>query len=369
MKNDDSSDKNAIKNSNEIILSSGLETLFDGRTIRFVKPANPSENESEADKIENNESQKSDDEKKNRNNIQTEEISLNFNSETSQTSENRNDKNNKEVSFDFEYFSNHFSKNQDSDKNNDKAFEVGLQSVFQFENEEFESDSNDLSESEIFQKEEKEFQDENIEAVIKQNDADSLYRLGEKYEHTEITFQDHLRKTIVDPQSILEAMLFVGNRENRPLSLTQATELMRNVSELEAIEALHDLNERYYKNESPYHIIREQDGFRMALRPEMSSIQERFGGKIREFKLSQRAIDVLALIAYRQPISFSEIQEVRSNSGSILTLLTKRDLISQEKKTVAGKKIVYFSTTKRFLKLFNIESLDDLPIVEEIDFR
>lgn len=368
MKNDDSSDKDAIKNSDEIILSSGHETLFDGRTIRFVKPVNLSENEPEDNKIENNESPKSDDEKKNGNNIQTEEISLKFSSETSQPSEIRNDKND-EVAFDFEYFSNHFSKNQDSDQNNDKAFEVGLQSVFQFENDEIESDSNDLSESEIFQQEEKEFQEENIEAVIKQNDADSLYRLGEKYEHSEITFQDHLRKTIVDPQSILEAMLFVGDRENRPLSLAQATELMRNVSELEAIEALHDLNERYYKNESPYHIIREQDGFRMALRPEMSSIQERFGGKIREFKLSQRAIDVLALIAYRQPISFSEIQEVRSNSGSILTLLTKRDLISQEKKTVAGKKIVYFNTTKRFLKLFNIESLDDLPIVEEIDFR
>ncbi|MBQ2791120.1 MAG: SMC-Scp complex subunit ScpB [Thermoguttaceae bacterium] len=178
------------------------------------------------------------------------------------------------------------------------------------------------------------------------------------------------RRVPIGPASILEAMLFVGDRENRPLTLARATELMRNVSETEAIEALADLNERYWRDGAPYRIVRDGDGFRMALRSEFDALAARLvGGKTKEFKLTQTMIDVLALIAYRQPISLDEILETRNNATGALSQLVKRELVAQEKRVVDKKKVAFYSTTPRFLRLFNLESLDDLPIVGDVDYR
>ncbi|MBQ8286181.1 MAG: SMC-Scp complex subunit ScpB [Thermoguttaceae bacterium] len=178
------------------------------------------------------------------------------------------------------------------------------------------------------------------------------------------------RRVPIGPASILEAMLFVGDRENRPLTLARATELMRNVSETEAIEALADLNERYWRDGAPYRIVRDGDGFRMALRSEFDALATRMvGGKTKEFKLTQTMIDVLALIAYRQPISLDEILETRNNATGALAQLVKRELVAQEKRVVDKKKVAFYSTTPRFLRLFNLESLDDLPIVGDVDYR
>ena len=90
---------------------------------------------------------------------------------------------------------------------------------------------------------------------------------------------------------------------------------------------------------------------------------------MKEFRLSQRAIDLLTLVAYRQPISLAEIQADRTGTAPVLAQLVKRGVIAVEKKTVEKKQVSYYRTTDRFLKLLGINSLDDLPIVDEIDYR
>ncbi|MDO5579980.1 MAG: SMC-Scp complex subunit ScpB [Planctomycetia bacterium] len=255
-----------------------------------------------------------------------------------------------------------------------RVFEAGLHSVFQTEEptKDQESDSeegseNDLSDDERYQKEAEEVQQENLDEIIRQNDEDSLFILGEKYDRADSI--DASGSMEINPRNLLEAMLFVGDRNNVPLDLKKATALMRNVSIEEARKAIEDLNLRYEKNGAPYRILEEDQGFRMVLCEEYEPIRDRFFGKIREFRLSQKAIDLLALIAYRQPISAAEITSFKPDCRSILNLLLKRDLIEQERKIVDKKQIVYFRTTPRFLKVFQIESLDDLPVVEEIDYR
>ncbi len=186
---------------------------------------------------------------------------------------------------------------------------------------------------------------------------------------SEIAVDGIVNSAKIRPESILEAMLFVGDAENKPITLALACELMRNVSELEAMEALADLNERYFREGAPYKIVRDGDGFRLALLPQYQEFVARSGEKTRDFKLSQTAIDVLALVAYRQPIMHEEILETRSGAGPVLAQLVKRDLISAEKQTVDKKKVTFYKTTDRFLKVFNLESLDDLPIVGDIDYR
>lgn len=296
----------------------------------------------------------------------------------------------------------------------DDAFAGGLRSLFDAEAEEsenVEAAEEDESDGERFQRDFERERRESLDGVLLQNDADFLREAGEKYERSRVSDADFERKSgarsgsgrasngrndadcqngenkengetdggveasggrraPIGPASILEAMLFVGDRENRPLTLARATELMRNVSETEAIEALADLNERYWRDGAPYRIVRDGDGFRMALRPEFDALAARFvGGKTKEFKLTQTMIDVLALIAYRQPISLDEILETRNNATGALSQLVKRELVAQEKRVVDKKKVAFYSTTPRFLRLFNLESLDDLPIVGDVDYR
>ena len=169
-------------------------------------------------------------------------------------------------------------------------------------------------------------------------------------------------------ETVIEAMLFVGNRENRPLAADQIAEKMRNVSSSEVDQAVVLLNEQYQGRNSPYAIISESGGYRMVLRPEFEPVRTNFYGKIRESRLSQQAIDTLAVIAYRQPITAEEIQQIRRQSCSaVLQQLVRRNLLRVSRETQDNKSIVRYHTTPRFLELVHLQSLEDIPKVGEWD--
>ena len=170
----------------------------------------------------------------------------------------------------------------------------------------------------------------------------------------------------ISPQSILEAMLFVGSPENRPLSSKQAAELMRGVEPGEVGELVQQLNARYAEDGCPYEIIDDSGGFRLALRQEFGRIRDKFFGRVREARLSQAAIEVLSLVAYNQPISNEEVSQQRGTpSGAILSQLVRRQLLRIERPDTKPRRPVYF-TSERFLKLFQLSSLDDLPRSEDL---
>jgi segregation and condensation protein B len=172
----------------------------------------------------------------------------------------------------------------------------------------------------------------------------------------------------LNPRTILEAMLFVGNRDNRPLSAFRAAEKMRNVSPEEIDDAVIALNRDYRQLGCPYTILKESDGYRMVLRPEFDPILAKFYGKIREAKLSQQAIDTLAVVAYRQPISADDVQKIRRQpSSALLNQLVRRGLLGVEREIRDKKRIILYQTTNRFLELFQLDSIGDLPVSEEIN--
>ena len=174
----------------------------------------------------------------------------------------------------------------------------------------------------------------------------------------------------LNPKNILEAMLFVGDRENRPLNPERAAEKMRNVTVEEIDRLAARLNEEYRSLGCPYWIQKDKEGYRMVLRSEFHPILEKFYGKIREAKLSQQSIDTLAIVAYRQPITAEEVQKIRKQpSTAILAQLMRRGLLELIHDIRDKKKITYYRTTERFLELFQLDSIDDLPISEEIEFR
>lgn len=171
----------------------------------------------------------------------------------------------------------------------------------------------------------------------------------------------------VCPRSILEAMLFVGRRDGGPLRIEEAAEPMRGVEPSEIPGLVDELNRRYRGAGCPYEIRSERGGYRLSLTRSFHSMRDRFHGRIREARLSQAAIDVLAIVAYQQPLTAEQIGHLRGKpSGHVISQLVRRGLLRIERPEDQPRKAQY-RTTDRFLRLFGLEDLDDLPRSEELD--
>ncbi|MCS7305263.1 MAG: SMC-Scp complex subunit ScpB [Thermoguttaceae bacterium] len=173
----------------------------------------------------------------------------------------------------------------------------------------------------------------------------------------------------LSPLTILEALLFVGHPDNRPIEPEMAASVMRNVRPEEIPELVRELNRRYEAAGCPYYIVSQGRGYRMTLRKPFWHLRQRFYARIRESKLSQAAIDVLAIVAYQQPVTAEQVEQLRGKpSRHILSHLVQRQLLRIERPQDATRKPYYY-TTQRFLRLFGLESLEDLPKAEDIEKR
>ena len=174
----------------------------------------------------------------------------------------------------------------------------------------------------------------------------------------------------VTPIRIVEAFLFVGTEDNAPIMAEDMAKLMRGVRAEEIEELGDELNEEYIRDGNAFEIISEKGGFKMALKEEFANVRNKFYGKIKDAQLSQAAIDILSVIAYKQPVDRESIESLRGRScGGILNQLVRRELISFERSSEKGqgrKKI--YRTTDRFLEIFGLDSIDDLPSSQRLDF-
>lgn len=169
------------------------------------------------------------------------------------------------------------------------------------------------------------------------------------------------------PCSILEAMLFVGSADGQPLSARRVAGLMRGVRPAEIDELVNELNTQYRANGCPYHIESEHDGYRLSLSPSYERIRDRFQGKGRQTRLSPAAIEVLSIVAYNGPQTAEAIARLRGRpSGPILSQLVRRQLLRIEREA-GPPRVARYQTTPRFLNLFGIASLSDLPRSEDLD--
>jgi len=167
-------------------------------------------------------------------------------------------------------------------------------------------------------------------------------------------------RVAITPIRILEALLFVGTPDNAPLSGRQLAALMRGVSPEEIDAHVDQLNAQYQSEGAAYEIIKEPTGYRLALAATHAHMRNRFYGQVREVKLAQPVIDVLALVAYHQPVTKREIEQLMgSGCGGSLSQLLRRNLIALTKEPAPVGTV--YRTTTRFLDLFDLESLDDLP--------
>jgi segregation and condensation protein B len=171
----------------------------------------------------------------------------------------------------------------------------------------------------------------------------------------------------VTPTSIVEAILFVGNSDNSPISADAIASLMRGVRSAEIDESVTELNTRLRDGGHAFEIVSTQGGYKMQLRPELSDIRDRIYGKIKESRLNQAAIDCLALVAYQPGISKEQIDiQWNRSSASVLSMLIRRNLIELRRDPEAPKQTnARYFPTERLLNLLGIATLDELPQVED----
>jgi segregation and condensation protein B len=165
-------------------------------------------------------------------------------------------------------------------------------------------------------------------------------------------------------ERIIESLLFVGGA---PLSAAAASEVIRGLTAEQFTQAVAALNQTYRRQGRPYIIQAQGTGFVLTLRPRFRVVTERIYGTAREARLSAVAIDVLALVAYRQPVTRQEIDSLRgADSASLLRQLVRRGLVTLQQRGEVVQHEVFYGTTPRFLELFGLGSLDDLPQTQDL---
>jgi segregation and condensation protein B len=170
----------------------------------------------------------------------------------------------------------------------------------------------------------------------------------------------------ISPESIVESILFVGAPKGEKLTSRKIAALLRDVSPKEVTKIVRDLNQRYEKENAAYRLESDGGVFKMILDPALVGFQQEFFGRNKEVRLSQSAIDVMAVVAYNQPVTRDQVDTIRGKpSGGVLSQLVRRELLKVEPGKTDSK-VRYYSTTERFLDIFQLEEIADLPQSHEV---
>jgi segregation and condensation protein B len=160
---------------------------------------------------------------------------------------------------------------------------------------------------------------------------------------------------------VVEAMLFAAHES---LSAKRIARAIGFVTEARIADAIATLARRCDEQDSPLMLAEIAGGWRLVTRPEYAPFLARLFSKAEKERLSQAALETLAIVAYRQPATRAEIEAVRGVLvGPLLRVLQERRLIKVVGRAEVVGRPMQYGTTKRFLDHFGLASLDDLPKV------
>jgi segregation and condensation protein B len=166
--------------------------------------------------------------------------------------------------------------------------------------------------------------------------------------------------------ALLEAIVYLAKE---PVSLDAIRKALPDVDPSELKAKLNELIEQYRMPERGIEIREVADGYRFSTKPEHHETLKHFlKSQVPPTRLSLAALETLAVIAYKQPVTIPEIQEIRGVHASsvIKTLLDKAFITTAGRKEVLGRPILY-KTTREFLVHFGLKDLNDLPTMEEFE--
>ncbi|MGI6721425.1 MAG: SMC-Scp complex subunit ScpB [Anaerovoracaceae bacterium] len=164
-------------------------------------------------------------------------------------------------------------------------------------------------------------------------------------------------------KSAFESMMFIWGE---PLQAKTAAEIF-NISEKEACECFEELQQELEEQRRGLRVRKVNNGYQFVTAEENSEYIERLCTPVKKKRLSQAALEVLAIVAYKQPVTRGQIDEVRGiKSDRVLEGLIKKELVEEKGKSTAIGRPVLYGTTDAFLKNFGLETLKELPDIEDI---
>ena len=164
-------------------------------------------------------------------------------------------------------------------------------------------------------------------------------------------------------KSVIEALLLASEK---PLPLDKIREILDNLTAQEALKLIEELKSEYEQSNRGIRIIEIAGGFQMITAPNFAPFLKKLFKSRNTERLSKPALETLAIIAYKQPLTRSEIELLRNVNvdGVMKSLLDKNLIRITGKKKAPGSPRVY-GTTRLFLEHFGLKSLEDLPRIEE----
>jgi len=173
----------------------------------------------------------------------------------------------------------------------------------------------------------------------------------------------------VTPREVIEAALFVGGE----VALTArrlASMIGQDVDSRVAVSIIDSLNQTWSRENRPYEIRMYEGGYRLELREEFADVSTRtFGTGPRDVKLAPETLEMLAFIAWNQPASTDDLQKVQKPSAqTALRQLLRLQLVAIER-TGAKRSDIAYRTTPKFLSVFGLKSLEELPTADIFQFK
>lgn len=171
--------------------------------------------------------------------------------------------------------------------------------------------------------------------------------------------------TIDDLKPILESLIFVSEE---PISVKQLALLLPEEKTEDVEAACGQLMEDFNRESRGLEMRLLAGGYRITTRPEYSEYVRRYLKSQPSARLSLAALETLAVIAYKQPITIPEILEIRgvTSTSAIKTLLDRRLIVARGHKQVVGRPMMY-GTSKEFLIHFGLNDLSELPNLEDFE--
>ena len=165
-------------------------------------------------------------------------------------------------------------------------------------------------------------------------------------------------------KQIVEALILAAEE---PISAKRLADLVPYLTPAKARELVKELTAEYADGNRGFEIWEVAGGYQLRTRPDLAPYVRGLL-KERALRLSRAAIETLSVIAYKQPVTRAEIEHIRGvDVGAVIRSLVERNLIRiAGHREVPGRPMVY-GTTRRFLEVFGLKGLDDLPTLREID--
>ncbi len=211
--------------------------------------------------------------------------------------------------------------------------------------------------------------DENSELISEAKESESPVN------DEEVKNQEQEQETIVETdddndldfeptiESVIEAILFASDEPITPVRLAKITEI--SIKELK--KYVKNLNSKYKTNENSFRIAQIAGGLQMMTLPPYGHWLKKLIRVRGDSKLSPAALETLAIVAYKQPIIRADVEAVRGvAAGEMIRSLMFKGLVKiAGRAEILGRPMLY-GTTKKFLEIFGLNSLKDLPKIEEL---